>query len=84
MQKQGLVLTGGVNNGCSDDMLVASKLMVDLVVVTMDSLAFFPGNIWLVRGVSTRECVCHRLLNKPSTDLMYGEHVAEKVHEERR
>jgi hypothetical protein len=53
--KQRLVLTGGTNKGCSDDVLVESKLMVDLVVVeldTMNSLSFFPGNILLVRGVS--------------------------------
>ena len=44
-------------------MLVESKLMVDLVVVELeidniDSLPFFPGNIWLVRGVS--RCVTDR------------------------
>jgi hypothetical protein len=55
VQKQGLVLTGGTHKGCSDDVLVESKLMVDPVVVeldTMDSLTFFPRNTWLVRGVS--------------------------------
>ncbi|KAF8502802.1 hypothetical protein F5888DRAFT_1887452 [Russula emetica] len=49
--KQGLVLTGGTYKGCSDDVLVVSKFMVDLVVVeldTMDSLSLFLGNIWLV------------------------------------
>lgn len=50
MQKQGLELTGGIYRSCSDDVFVESKLMVDLVVVeldTMDNLALFPGNIWL-------------------------------------
>jgi hypothetical protein len=49
------MLTGGTYKGCSDDVLVESKLMVELAVVelnTMDSLSFFPGNIWLVRGGS--------------------------------
>ena len=55
MQKQGYVLTGGAYKGCSDDVLIESKLMVDLGVVeldTMDRLSFIPGNFWLVRGVS--------------------------------
>jgi hypothetical protein len=55
VQKQRLVLTGVTHKGCSDDVLVESKLMVDLVVIvldTIDSLPFFPGNICLVRGVS--------------------------------
>lgn len=53
MQKQGLVLTGGTYNVCSDDMLVVSELMVVLVVAELDAtLSFFPENICLVRGVS--------------------------------
>ena len=60
VQKQGLVLTGGTYKGCSDDVLVESKLMVGSMVVELDtmdrdSLPFFPRNIWLVRGVS--QCV---------------------------
>ena len=54
-RNKGLVLTGGTYKGCSDDVVVESKLMVDLVVVkldTLNNLSFFPGNIWLVRGVS--------------------------------
>jgi len=84
VQKQGLVLTGGTYKRCSDDVLVESKLVVDLVVVeldTMNNLSFFPGNIWLVRDVN--RCVTDGV-NKSTTDLMYGEHVAEKVHGERR
>jgi hypothetical protein len=76
------VLTGGTYKGCSDDVLVESKLMFDLVEVeldTMDILTLFPGNIWLG---ARREKMCHRLVN--TTDLMHGEHVAEKVHGERR
>jgi len=55
VQRQGLVLTGSTYKGCSDDVLVESKFMVDLLVAeldTIDSLSFFPVNIWLIRGVS--------------------------------
>lgn len=54
-QKQGLVLTGGTYKVPSDDVLVESKLRVDLAVVeldAMDNLFFFSGNICLMRGVS--------------------------------
>ena len=52
-----MVLTGGTYEGCSDDVLVGSTIMVELAVVDLDavdSLPFFPGNIWLTRGVSRR------------------------------
>ena len=58
MKEQGLVLTGGTYKCCSDDVLVASKLLVVPAVVELDTLvdglSFFPGNIWLVRRVSRR------------------------------
>jgi hypothetical protein len=49
MPKQGLVLTGGVYNGCADDVLDESKLMVVAVVPaeldTVDSLFFLPESV---------------------------------------
>jgi hypothetical protein len=57
MLKQRLVLTGvgGAYNGCADDVLDESKLMVVLVPVeldSVDSLFFLPESIWLAQDVS--------------------------------
>jgi hypothetical protein len=55
-RNKGYVLTGGTYKGFSDDVLVESKLMVDLPVGieldTLDRLSFIPRNFWLVQGVS--------------------------------
>lgn len=49
MLNQGLVLTDGAYNGCSEDVLEVAKLIVELMVLaeldTVDSLFFLPQSI---------------------------------------